>query len=457
MEKKTLLTQRITTEKPNLTMVSKLGKAIKAENDASSIVLTPIANYSIYTTTNNGIKRYTINSKITLSNTLELDENSIVIFGSSGSISGGTIVGNNSTIIADHKVFYNVNVKGTWDCIGNVGWFADGCKGVNVYGIPNKTDDYNGIQQALDSSFSELVFPPKIFYTSQTLVLRKEKRLVLQGVSMGNSLYNKNESRLNTCIIYTDKNIDLLHIIATDDNKNRNPNARTTNSVSIVGGNFDVSLTQSGGSFATYTANCITVFTNDYNTRIWGIQINTNIFGRHENNEDWEKSIGINLNPISAETKTPYKREDYGYVTQIEIDGQIKDFGTGIKATDWQGTFDGVKRGINWCSSLHSDCNIIDCKTAVSLFNVDADINGMIQPPSYESSGNNKAVIEVDSAYCTSIGANIFDLQMEETANYAVDIRNGGVVQAYGRFAALCNAFEDKKKFCKGNKNNFYV
>ena len=244
------------------------------------------------------------------------------------------MVGNHSNIIAHTKIFYNVDVEGTWNCVGNAAWWATGSgteeihwtdeKGAHTSTLPNNVDDHDNIQQALDSSFSELVFPPRMYYTENTLILRKGKKIVLQGGAMsdGMDMLKWDEIR-NTAIIYTDKDIDLLVINVTENGEN-------PSTVSIEGGNFDVSRIIAGNEFIKYTKSCIKVLADDYNARLWGLTINTNIFGCKSGDINNRQGFGININPVKAIEQAEYKLDNYGYVTQMSIKGTIKNFDTGI-------------------------------------------------------------------------------------------------------------------------------
>ena len=382
---------------------------------------------------------YVVKYEFDLNNkTVQLPDNCTLEF-KGGKLMNGTLIGNNSIIHADRKIFDNVSVDGVWSCIGNAIWWTEGSI-INKWNTPNNVDDYSGIQLALDSSFREIVFPPRIYYTSKTLVLNKEKRLVLQGTAMANSLAMCLDTRLNTAAIYTDKDIDLLLINVTE-------NGSYPCTVSIEGGNFDVSLirNEDNTGFTHYTHSCIKVVADDYNARIWGLTINTNIFGTGSKSN----GIGIDLNPTQANPvpNKEYNLADYGYMTQINIGGTIHDMCVGIKAASYS---------YNWCSGLRIDCGELFCKKAVIINNVDTDVRGLIQADHIETSDNANALIDIDSAYFTAICASIFDINnKKDTARYAVNIvSNGGSVQAYGSFAALCNGVSDS--LCTGFTNRFH-
>lgn len=438
---------KLDTSKLNLTNLLPVNKSTQAGN---VIVLGKNVDFSTRKLLEN--TTYCICYKYDLKgNTITLPKGCCLEF-RGGSIANGTIIGTYSNIIAHTKVFDNINIEGTWTCVGNAAWWAKGSPVTIKHYIgadgqqhsfisPDNYDDSKNIQQALDSSFRELVFPPMPYYTSKTLTLKKEKKIVLQGSSMGTGLGMLKDTMKNTAIIYTDQDIDLFVINVTE-------NGDSPCMVSIEGGNFDVSRIVRGVSIVPYTHSCIKVICDDYNSRLWGLTINTNIFGSGSTHS----SIGINLNPTQAVIKNPYHLSDYGYITQIHIGGTINKFGTGIKAVNQE------ENGVtyNWCSGLDIDCNILYCKKAVDIFNVDVDIKGLIQSDHIYTSNNEDALIYIDSLYTTAIGANIFDINnKKDTARYAVNIvQNAGVVQAYGRFAALCNGVSES--LCRGYTNRLY-
>ena len=224
-----------------------------------------------------------------------------------------------------------------------------------------------------------------------------------------------------------------------------------SNSVVIEGGNFDVSYTRNEDKrvFIDYTHSVIKVCTDDYNARIWGLTINTAIFGR-----DSKHGIGINLGPDKADiVESEYDINDYGYATQIKLGGVINNLGTGIRAESyWEN-----KVCYNWVTGLIIDTSILDCEQAIYIKNADADIRGLIQAPSIESAQNDTALIHIDSAFPVGIGASIFDVGQPGKAEYAVSIdnENNCPVQAYGLFASQCKGAAPEN-LCTGFTGRFY-
>lgn len=374
-------------------------------------------------------------------NTLTLPEGSSLEF-RGGSISNGTIVGKNSSIIADDKVFYKTNLEGTWRCVGNVGWWAEGSSTILWEGsnVPLTKDNGADIQKALDSSFRELVFPPKLYYTGTTLVLRKEKKLVLQGSDMKLSLIECKDSIHNSAVIFTDKDIDLF-IIAVTENNDRPA------TVTIEGGSFDVSrcIDKETQLFIPYTHSCIKVKTNS-GEKMWGININTQIKAAPTNTT----GIGIDLCPdIDKRAESvelghlKYNLDMFGYATQVRINGTISNFATGISAKNYMNTV--VVNGkdpntlyYNWCTDVQTDCTIINCIEAI-YSNTDIDIRGMIQAGHFYpgNENNGKALINLDSTRA-SVGANIYDIALGDTTQYALNVMHpSAIIVSYGAFRSV--------------------
>lgn len=415
-------------------------KLASAEVKLENGILTPINKSIVYTiSTKKDIQNQfkTANTVYVVKNNIDLHGISVLLPKGStirfegGSLTNGTLVGQDGCIIADRKVFDEVNIEGTWRCVGDVTWFAKGCEiseySTGVY-IANREDDTINIQKALDSAFRELIFPPKLFYVSNTLYLTKEKKLTLQGSDMKLSLINCKGTIRNSCVIFTDRDIDLL-VIAVKENDDQH------SSVTIQGGSFDTSWCTN------YTHSCIKVKT-DNEEKVWGLNINTSIKGREGN----PYGIGIDLSPVvdpkylQVENGTlPYNLDSFGYVTQIRIGGVISDFGTGISAKNHMN--DGMSLYYNWCTDVQLNCTIINCHEAV-YSNTDIDINGMIQAGHfYQGNPNNEfALINLDSTM-GSIGANIYDIGQSDTTQYAVKINNANArIAQYGMFAGFRQA-----------------
>lgn len=339
-----------------------------------------------------------------------------------GSLKNGVLVGQDSVIHADRRIFHGVSVRGTWSCVGNAGWFADGTPIVqDQWGcrFPKLIDQSGDLQQALCSTFRELHFPPMCFYIANTLVLTKEKKIVLHGSDMKLSLYQTSIGKMNTAVIFSDQNICLLRIAV---------NETQQNTVYIEGGSFDVSLC------ANYTENCIEVRADEEGQCLWGLTLNTNVKGRFNQTT----GVGININPVANYSLTGNK----AYVTQVRINSNVSCFGIGVKATDHT---DDTMKPYNWCSDLVVDGSIIDCPVAVES-NCDSDIRAMIQSGKFfDKKENGVALIRLTSNYTSSVSSNIFDIRQTNgegwSNEYAVE-QKGGVVTADGKFRAFYLACE---------------
>lgn len=350
--------------------------------------------------------------------TVTLPRGSVLVFHGSGALLNGTIVGQDSVIRAEEKVFYDVQVKGTWKCIGNAGWFAESSDIVernNVCYIQKYRNESTGLQAALDSAFRELVIPPKAYYIGSTLVLRKEKKIVMQGSGMKLGLEQCQPNIANTAILFSDLNICLLRI-AVNEGMSFNQSM-----VQIEGGNFDVSLCQS------YTSNCIEV-RSDSNEKLWGLVINTNVKGKFGNTY----GVGININAIENRYST-------GYITQVRINSNVSNFGTGVKAANYMDI--PTARYYNWCTDVTIDGAIINCPVAIDCDTDDCDIRAMVQAGYFfDSKDNDSALIRLNTAR-GAISSNVFDIRLNGSGkwsnNYALNIvRESCGIVPYGAFLA---------------------
>ena len=320
---------------------------------------------------------YTISSSYDLQGkTVTLPANVTLIFRSGGKVSNGKLIGNNTYIDAGYKIFYNVSIEGTWKTPGNVGWFANGTSNIS-----NPIDEADGLQKALDSSFTELVFPPEKFYTASTLILSSPKRLIMHGIKLRWPL-SWNPTVQNTSVLFTDKNIDLLLIDIKDGKK--------SNTTEIIGGNFDVSKARD------YTASAIKVIAND-NQKLWGLTINTNIIGNYNS----ETGIGIDLNPVEMTDDKPVNST---YITNVRIDSDISYMGTGIKAVQW-----GNKK--NWLTDVCIDGNIRFCPTAIDT-SADCTVTASLQAGKFwNERQNEKALVYVRGGdTIVAIGSTVYDI-----------------------------------------------
>ena len=363
----------------------------RIETIESTLSIPSSTSTSFSNTVKTANKTYTISKVYDLNNkTVTLPANVVLVFKVGGGLKNGTIIGTNSVIEASHKIFSNVNVQGTWKCVGNVLWFADGCNIVENNGVcyvQNKVDASADIQYALDSAFRELVFPPVPYYIANTIVLHKEKKLVLQGSKMKLAMEQCSPTIKDTAILFTDKNICILSISLNE--------CTYQNTVIIEGGNFDTS------SCSSYTSNCIQVLA-DASQKIWGLIINTNIKGKFNNTG----GVGININPIAKQT-SEYAGTNKAYVTEIRINSTISDFGIGVKATNYMNESTGTY--YNWCTDIVIDGSIVNCPLCVDT-NADCDIKAMLQAGYYWNTKQNGQALVRFSGIRGSMSSNIYDI-----------------------------------------------
>lgn len=383
---------------------------------------------------------YYVSSEIDMNGkTAVLPASSTLHFKPGGLLKNGTLKGTGSTLEANSRVLDNVSVTGTWAHPGNVLWWATGSDIVEnnngVCYIPVRRDDTSNIQLALDSAFRELIFPPRPFYVTGTLVLKKEKHIVMQGSTMRLSLEQCQTAIKNTAILFTDKDIPLLRI-AVDEGMAFNQSA-----VTIQGGNFDVSLCPD------YTSNCIEVRTDD-GEKMWGLNISTSVKGKADNTH----GCGININPVENRNAGI----NTAFVTQVRIKGDVQNFGTGIKATnymDWS-----PLRYYNWCTDVQIDSNIINCPMAIDC-NTDCSIAGMIQAGHLFLEEKDPTPLIRLGGDRTSISSNIFDPRQfngQRYSNYYVlEITYpNAAVTADGLFRSFMEIVRNQG-FVKGHTEHF--
>lgn len=366
-------------------------------------------------------KGYTLSRMYDLGGeTVTLPRGVVLAFKPGAGLKNGRIVGDGAIIKADSRIFYDVEVDGSWACRGNALWWTDGCqlsetdKGVPF--ISKYVDDYKGLQAALDSSFTEIVFSPRLYYTTQTLLLWNEKKLTFEGVRMGNSLSNCPKAIRNAAILFTDKSIVVVRVAVGGTTGHE--------SVAIVGGNFDVSLCPE------YTASVIEVRT-DRNERLWGLTIETNIRAAYGNRH----GIGVDINPVENKAST-------GYVTEVRINSCVANFCIGVRA---QGYHDEGLTPYNWCSDVVIDGSVINCPVCVQM-DCDGDVRAMLQSGKFFGvKDNGVGLVRINTPYTCTVSSNVYDIRQgsgESFSNeYAIDVAPGsGTVTASGKFCAFCIA-----------------
>lgn len=366
-------------------------------------------------------KSYTITQVYDLKGeTVLLPQNTTLFFREGAGLKNGTIIGQNSIILACHKVFNRVSVQGTWKCVGNVAWFAEGCSipesEIGIYYPMQPVDDTEGLQYALDSAFRELHFQPVPYYITDTLILHKEKRLILHGSRMKSTLDECTEAVRNTTIIWSNRDITLLSISPDE----QNYQGKTYQvCIGIEGGCFDVSRCYY------YSSPCIEVIANDQQ-KIWGLFINTTIKGNNQH----VGGIGISINP--------YQNLGVGnneaFITQVRIDSMIANFEIGIRAKNYQ---EG-KRFFNWCTDAVFDGYITNCPCAIDT-DVDSDIRCTIQAGYFFSKKENQQTLVRFTGERATMSSNIYDIQDERNnlwsnQNALEVMRTDAAVTIHGQF-----------------------
>lgn len=373
-----------------------------------------------------------------------------------GMLKNCTIVGNQSEILAEGKIFDNVNIEGRWTCKGNAAWWCIGCPTSQQQIVSSKDylyrvirdgyDQYEAIQQALDSAFSELVFPQGLYYTTRTLKLTKQKRVVLDGQGIPTYLFQGLESLEDACVIFTDQNINLLEIGGT----------RSTYVLKyeVVGGTFDTSL--SGSTI--YDKNCISLSAS-CGTKLSEVRIETSIYGCY-----WGNTV-----PRGKGISVAYK-EDLGenvfdcaasYITCVQIKAKIRNFGECVAAYSNMKPKEDEKF---WMTDVFVDkeCYLEYFKNAV-VMGTNGTVGGSMQPQAFFSSDNKEAAIIVLFDNYVSISGRVWDTGKEGknglyNNNYALDIRNSNAtVIAEGEFTQTNSILGYTERVYNINKIHDYI
>lgn len=250
--------------------------------------------------------------------TITIPDNCVLQF-DGGSISNGTIIGNNTIIDALNSlhIFNNINANGTYKSECYVDWFG----AIPYYeDIDNPINSDASIQLALNSGFREIRFNVGIYYIANTLLLDSVKHIVLSGnatTSFASAYGIKYDKPIvDSTIISTKNDIDLLHIAIT---KYRNSNYDNKVSLFIEGGCFDVSKIDYNSSVIKFIGKDCTIWSHKINTTIYGPLSGITINDTIDLNT---KGIGIEYTEESDAT---------GYFYIATIDSDIRGFTYGIK------------------------------------------------------------------------------------------------------------------------------
>ena len=397
---------------------------LKATKTLAQTIVTPGASYTIS-------KPYDL-----AGSTLVLPHAVTLTITGSGSIANGTLVGDASVIVAHGKVFTNVTLRGTWSCVGDVRWWAEGCdipeSDTNRYFIRDYRDETDALQQALDSPFRELHFPPRPYYITRPLVLRQEKHLVLHGPGIRTSMEDMTPSVRNTTILFTNLNTPLL--IISPEELNNEDNTYPV-SITIEGGNFDVSRCYN------YTSSCIKVMADD-EQKIWGLHIRTTLHAFPKNT-----AVAIDINPV----ENTACQLNQAFVTDIHIDSAIYNFDTAVVAHNYMN--ERTCQYYNWCTALTIDGTIDGSRIAV-VSNVEGtDVRALLQAGLFFDRQDNQQPLVRYTGTRAAIASDIYDIQLGGgnlwRNQYALEVTNpSAVVTPYGTFASFVTLSKRLGKTC---------
>ena len=378
-------------------------------------------------------------NETTISTPILLPEGCTLKF-NGGMLKNCTLVGQNSTIEADGKIFDNVSVTGSWACVGKIAWWAIGSKFNTSTNLPIDNDETTAIQLALDSSFKELVFDPVPYCITSTLILRNAKNLRLSGVPNTTIASSGNTKKANATYIYTRSNIDVLNVsVYISDPLQK---------IVIEGGAFDASLC------STFTGNLIHVSTGN-GQKVWGMEINTTLFGKNNGVGTIPGGYGIMIGDTTGTSAA-------GYATMIRINSHFQYLNTAVYILSNSSTG-------GWVTDVVVDGECSSCAKAVYTNAGNTDVRLSIQTAAFFDidTKDTNAAITFDgtrsSQLAFSVSSWVWDLGANPsgTTRYSnaksLEILGNARVEIYGSFAVQAalqgNSFINK---IIGSVNNIY-
>ena len=359
---------------------------------------------------------------------IEIKENCVLNF-VGGSFKNGRVLGVGTVIQSFSKCFYNTKLTGFWNCEGRSEWFAN-TSTIRMDGdsiVIDRIDCTDELQYLLDSSFVNIRISSGLYYITKPLYIRKNVKLELEGEGNSQKLLNIQTCKLIQSTIFTDKNINLLIIDCLDDSLSQK--------ISIKGGSFDASLCSKN------ECDCIRVELTKANQKIWGLTIDTVLYGCLHKNETNGLFEGTGINFICEGDNAE------SYASMIRISGSIDYFKYGIKV---------LKGGKAWITDVKIDTDFGWCGTYI-ISNVDTlTYSGSIQAASIFDAVLNNYMPCIDLLGGTNIkiDGKIWDVgNNEKNHQVAINISDSVSNLSLGDFLynLLLNALNRKK--ISGNKN----
>lgn len=324
-----------------------------------------------------------------------------------GSIKNGTLIGDNTNIIAGiyDNIFSRVAFSGNFE----VDKFSVCWNGANSsYSNTNNKiafarKDCSSAINSIIGAFKTIYFPKGAYYLSSPIIINAATYIILEGNpdsgidnSIGTSL------KLRNAVVFTDQDIDL--VTTEDGGKAMN--------ITIQGGCFDVSL--AGES---YSSSVIHLKTN---AAIWGVNLNTTIYGKTNiaNN-----GIGIHLDGSVGEFSQ--------YITYVKLESDIRYMNI---ATKIDGQEFGNKK--SWITEIQERSSTIKCRQSFVASNTyGLFVEGKYQAGSfYETSNNDSAVVYLKT-YDTFINFFAYDTNMKlgdkYTNRYALELQHTNNESSY--------------------------
>lgn len=269
--------------------------------------------------------------------TITIPNNCVIEF-EGGSISNGTLTGNNTYLITNQYYTFKEGLIFTGTFINesvsicNFGATSNEYSQTNTNDISFKfeNDISAQLQRAVDSGFN-IEFPSGAFYLANTVTISKPVNINLTGSDYGGVDKALKILTNSTTVIYTDKSVTLFNICA--------------NSVILNGGIIYCRDVLPSGS------NKLIAFNFDGDYKNWGSNINTNILFNRQS-----------LNSIAYNIDLYGKQKAAGYVSYLTLGGVVEGPEYGIKVTPALITNGTITYKKSWYSSVTCNFDSIGCR-----------------------------------------------------------------------------------------------
>ena len=352
-----------------------------------------------------------------------------------GSLNNGTLNGNDTDIKASCKDYIfkdNLTINGSYVNSCFVDWFGNVRSNGKI-----KLDSSQVINKALNSSFNTVSFNSGYYYITNSILLEKNKSILLEGKESG-VIYNNNVN-INGTIIWTDKDIDLLIVNLKDIDKELDLN--------IHGGQLDSSYVDN------HTKSLIKLVRNKCNIHPY---ISTFLSSRPmswDNLHTTTGTIGVLFDEESSDAE--YNGSFYGG----EISSNMIGVDYGVKVN-----FGFASNGFKWLTSIIFSGYINGCKYAYDFGksgNEGGLISGDIQPIWVFKEDNEECLIKGNLEKLT-VTSKIWDIYTKQrdfySARYACEspIYPGNYLLLKDKSSVLFPKYI-KGDYCSVIQNNNFI